>query len=50
MEKNGKAKFDRKTGIVIIYEKCKNDKNNHNKIKFEDFLKYTKKINLEKLI
>ena len=34
----GKAKFDRKTGKIAIYERINNDKNNHNKIKFEDFV------------
>ena len=44
---NGKAKFDRKTGIVIIYEKCKNEKKI---IINKEFLKFTKKMILKKLI
>ena len=35
----GKAKFDRKTGKVVIYNKCVNDKNLHTTINYEEFLK-----------
>ena len=49
---HGKAKFGRKTGKVIIYERCNNEKYKHNKIIFDEFLKlYQKKelnnINME---
>lgn len=33
----GKAKFDRNKGIVYIYDKCDNNKNNHNIIDYEYF-------------
>jgi hypothetical protein len=33
----GKAKYDKATGIMSIYEKCKNNNNDHNIIEYESF-------------
>lgn len=33
----GKAKYIKKSGLLIIYEKCINTKNNHSSITYENF-------------
>lgn len=43
----GKAKYDRKTGEIIIYNLCKNDKNLHVKMDYEEFKEKLKKNNIK---